>query len=304
MHIITGNNEYAVKQFVARLTKEFVQKNGDLALEKLDGSEVVPGQIDDAINSMPFLSSRKMVVASDVQSKDVLEHVSELEVPDTTELIVIAPKMDKRAGYYKKLSKLEGFHNFEVQESFALPRWVAEETKRLGGTISSSDARYLVERVGSDQMLLASEIDKLITYDPNVTRETIALLTEPTPQSTVFQLLDAAFRGDRAAVEQIYTDQRAQKVEPLAIIGMLTWQLHVLAVIKTAGDRTAAQIAKEARISPFVVKKSMNIARGITLRDVQAMVEGAVILDEDLKTKKINADAAMLNYLMSLSSVT
>ncbi len=104
-------------------------------------------------------------------------------------------------------------------------------------------------------------------YDSKITRRTIDLLTDPAPQSTVFQLLEAAFAGDRRRASELYADQRAQSVEPPQIIAMLAWQLHVLAVIKTAGDRSPRAIAKEAGINPFVIRKSQGIVSKMSLAD-------------------------------------
>ena len=109
--------------------------------------------------------------------------------------------------------------------------------------MKSNDARYLVERVGTNQQLLANEIEKLALYDKDISKESIDLLTEETPQSTIFELLEAAFAGNHRKVQTLYAEQRAMKVEPPQIIALLAWQLHILAIIKTAGDRTPETIA-------------------------------------------------------------
>src|SRR5690606_21428745 len=115
-----------------------------------------------------------------------------------------------------------------------------------GGSLSVADARYLVSRVGQNQLQLSSELQKLLDYQPAVNRQTIDLLTEPTPQSSIFDLLAAAFDGQAKRVLQLYHEQRQQKVEPLNILALAAWQLHILALIKTAGERSPQQIASQA----------------------------------------------------------
>src|SRR5207302_5372047 len=103
--------------------------------------------------------------------------------------------------------------------------WLSETAKARNATLNPSDASYLVERVGLNQQLLANELDKLLLYNPQITRSSIDQLTDPTPQSTVFQLLEAAFAGRTKQALDLYAEQRGLKVEPQQIIAMLAWQL-------------------------------------------------------------------------------
>jgi DNA polymerase III delta subunit len=166
-----------------------------------------------------------------------------------------------------------------------------------------TDARYLVDRVGADQQLLTGEIEKLSLFDPHVSRRTIDSLTEPAPQSTIFQLLEAAFAGRSKQALALYGEQRALKVEPPQIVAMLSWMLHVLAIIKTAGSRTPDQIAKEAKISPFVVRKSQAIARQLTLAELKRLIADLSAIDIKTKRTSIDADEALQHYLLKLSPV-
>lgn len=300
-YILAGDNDYALKKRLHELTDSYIRTHGDLAFERLDAEEVTDKQLQDAINSVPFLASQKMVVLSIVTNKDMLETIAEVDVPDSTILIAVITKLDKRASYYKKMTKQDGFELFEKSEPKNLPAWIIQTVKEQGGSISRPDAMKLLDRIGPDQMLLVSEISKLITYNREITSETIELLTELTPQSTVFQLLDAAFGGNMQRVEELYKQQRTQKVEPLAIIGMLAWQLHILALIKTAGERSANQIAKDAKLNPYTVSKSQPVAKKLSLHKIKQLVSELHQLDIDLKSKRIDSDQAVLNYLFRLT---
>ena len=182
-----------------------------------------------------------------------------------------------------------------------LAQWLTQRTKQQGGSISSGDARYLVERVGLNQQLLASELEKLLLYDLKITRETVDLLTEATPQSTIFQLLEAAFAGNAKRTMKLYTEQRALKVEPQQIIAMLAWQLHVLALVKTAGARNSQEIASEARLSPYVVQKSQAIAQSLSLAELKKLIKDLLTIDTRLKRESLDSDEMLKNYLLRMS---
>lgn len=160
---------------------------------------------------------------------------------------------------------------------------------------------YLIERVGVNQQLLSNELTKLAAYGPNITKESIDLLTEPTPQSTVFQLLDAAFAGDGKKTLAIYQEQRAGKLEPQALIAMLTWQFHVVAVVKAAGKRSDADIAAETKISPFVIRKSKQISNNLTTSRLKLLLSQLLQLDIKTKTTTLDADDALQAFLLHIA---
>jgi DNA polymerase-3 subunit delta len=304
---LTGENSFGLEAGLQRLTGAFVDEYGDLALERLDGQEAGFERLRESLAGLPFLAARKMVVLrAPSANKQFVEGFEQLftGIPDTTDVVVIEPKLDKRLGYYKFLKKGTDFREFPELDQPGLVRYLVETTKAAGGSLSPGDARYLVERAGANQQLLSNELKKLLLYDPNITRRTIDLLTEPTPQSTVFQLLEAAFAGHTKTALKLYAEQRAQKVEPPQIIAMLVWQLHILAVIKTAGDRSADEIAGQARLNPFVVRKSQSIARGLSLPELKQLIADLLKIDVGSKRTPIDPDEALQHYILSISSLS
>jgi DNA polymerase-3 subunit delta len=285
------------------LVGTFVSGHDELALERLDGEEADYERMQEAMQSLPFLAERKMVVLKTPgANKKFQEKVESLikELPDTTDLIIVEPKLDKRSSYYKFLKKQKGFQEFGELDERALAKWLSELAKEKGASLTAGDASYLISRVGTNQQVLASEVEKLSLFTEKIDKNAINELTVQTPQSTIFQLLEAAFAGNRKRAAELYAEQRALKVEPQQIIAMLAWQLHVLALVKTAGGKTPDEIAREAKLSPFVVRKSAGIARGLTLSETKRLIRDLLEIDSRLKRESLNADDALLNYLLTI----
>jgi len=301
---LTGENAFGLKAGLQALTGAFAKTNGDLALERVDGEEAEYAKIQEALTSSPFLAPKKMVVLSQPsKNKQYLENFEQLfsDLPETTEVVILEPKPDKRLAYYKFLKKSTDFRDFPGMDQIGLASWLVEAAKNQNGTLSSADARYLVERVGLNQQLIANELEKLLLYDPHITKQSIDLLTEPSPSSTIFNLLEAAFGGNTKRVLDLYAEQRALKVEPQQIIAMLAWQLHVLAVVKAAGDRSADQIAKEAGFNPFVIRKTQAIAKNLSTTEVKTLVNDLLEIDIKSKSVSIDLDEALQVYLLKLA---
>ncbi len=301
--IFAGENVFVRKTEVDKLVQTFMAEHGEFGLERLDGEEVEYDRIRESLESLPFLASKKLVVLrTPGASKQFLENAETLlgNLPDSTDVIIIEPKLDKRLSYYKFLKKQPGFHELDNVDESGLTNWLVQQAKGRDGTLSSSDARYLVERVGANQQMLANELDKLLNYNSAVTRSTIDLLVEPNPQSTIFELLDAALAGKTKRALELYQEQRAQKVEPQQILALVGWQLHAMALVKTAGDRDPATIAKEAKLNPFVVRKTQGIVRNMSLAELKKLIHETLELDVRLKSENIDADEALQNLIISL----
>lgn len=301
---LTGENDFARSQALRKLVTDFVDVEGDLALERIDAAETDFVRISEALTSLPFLASKKMVVVSEPSKNKQFTESAEALVrglPETTELILHEPKFDKRSSLYKLLKKKTDFREFSAMDEPALAKWAAVTAKEQGTLLSASNARYLVERIGNNQQMLASEIEKLCILGGEIDRERIDRLTEATPQSTIFQLIDAAMRGDRRQALKLYDEQRALKVEPQQIIGMFAWQLHAMALIKAAGDRPTDQIAREAKLNPYVVGKTATLTRSMTLGAVRQKIDDLLTIDLRSKRESLDLDAALQTFILEFS---
>ncbi len=287
-----------------RAVAGFEKEYGDMAVERLDGEEATYERMAEAAQSLPFLATRKLVVLrAPGANKEFAEKFEAFitGVSETNDVIIVEPKLDKRLSYYKQLKKLTDFKEFAVLDANGLARFAADYAKEQGGSLSSSDARLLVERTGTNQLGLQQELDKLLAFSASITRESIENLTEKTPQSSMLELLDAAFAGDAKRTMRLYDEQRALKVEPQQVIAMLSWQLYILAVVKTAKGRSAEDIAREARLKPFVVRKTLALVRGISLVRLKELITSLREFDVRTKTEGIIADEAVRFYLLQLA---
>lgn len=292
VQVFVGTNAFQINRRVRELTDAFVEEHGDLALEKIDASEVTYEQILGAVESQPFLAARKMVVVREVaQNNDAAEKLDILieRAGDDTDLIIVEGKLDKRAAYYKELKKLSNFEEHNETEAGNVTGWVKQQAELLGGEITEQNARYLVDRVGANQMKLSNELTKLVLFDPKVTRQTIDKLTDENPATTVFNLIDAAFSGNLKRALHLYDEQRQQRVEPQAIHAMLVWQLHAVAVAATAPkDLDPRSVAVQSGLNPFVLQKSQRIAQRMGRADIHESLK--LLRDIDYKSKRQTID--------------
>lgn len=300
----TGPNSFLLNLELRKHRDAFILDSGDLGYEIVDGEEADTQRITEAIQSLPFLAPKKLIVLKNPSAqKQFAEQIEGLlaSVPETNDVILIEPKIDKRSSYFKVLKAKTEYKEFKVPDMYKLNNWVVQYAKDQEGSIDAGDAQYLVDRIGPNQQLLAVEIDKLLTHNHRISRDDIDSLTEPTPTSTIFELLDAAFAGRLKKVSQLYSEQRVLKVEPQQIMALIAWQLHALALVKVAGERSVDDIASISKLNPFVIRKTQQLARQLTLAEVKDLINRALRLDVRLKTESIDADEALQHFLLTLT---
>jgi DNA polymerase III delta subunit len=301
---LSGSNNYLIDIELKKILSDFENQQGKLAIEQIDASESDVQSINEAIIGLSFLSPiRLIVLKSGSSNKQFIDSIDQTlpQVPSTNQVVLVEPSIDKRLSYYKTLKSLTEFKSFEPLDFGQTARWIESLVKDRGGRISSNSSRYLVELIGLDQMRISNEIDKLLTYNSEIDRETIDRLVEPVAQTSIFQLLDAVFNSGPKDILRIYDDQKTQKVEPQQIIAMLTWQIHIIAMIKAAGDLSASEIARKTKISPYVVSKSMSMAKKLSKADIKQITNNLLELDVKLKNKTVDIDDALLQLLLSVN---
>lgn len=302
---ITGDNSYSCRQELQAIKAEFIKKSSDFGVQQIDCRETMLQEVKRAIMSPALLSPEKLIVLENTSTnKDLVAELEELvkNAPESAQIVIFDQKLDKRTALYKFLKKHSQFKEFTSLEKPGLVNWADSYIKANNGQASRKNIVYLIDRIGVNQQLLKNEIDKLLLYNSEITADSINELTVPTPQSSIFDLIDAAFSGNLQKANKLYDEQRALKVEPQNIIAMLTWQLHILALIKTAGDRSPTEIAKEAKISPYTISKSEKIAKKMTFEKLKSLIGDLAELDFLSKTKTLDLDEGLKNYLVKLSA--
>ena len=300
---LTGENSFALRQRLNELIDKFIAKNGELSVERIDAEEAEAESLIESIQALPFLTAHKMVVVRNGSAnKDFAERIEQIisSITNSTDVIFRESQLDKRTTYFKELKQQTQFEEFNNLDKIGLAKWLVEEAKNRSAKLSFVDANYLVERLGDNQELLYNELVKLAIYDADISKASIDLLTEPTPQSKVFDLLDAAFSGQKSRALELYEDQRAQRVEPQMILSMIAWQLRLLTLIKSANSLSSDKIAKDSGMSPYPVRKAAGLASKLSDEQLHSMVSEALEIDIKSKTTPLDLDEALKTYITTL----
>lgn len=305
LRLYIGENALARDAAYRSYIDSFVKEHGQMALDILETDTLVLNDCIDAVTTVPFLSTKRCVVLKQVsQNKDLATNIEKIltRVADSTELVIVEGYLDSRLNYTKLIKKqADDLQQFDILDGPALVQWVIAAAKQNGATISRADAQILIDRLGPNQLLVSNELQKLLLVNPTITKELILSFVPASPQSSVFSMLDMVIQGNVSAVSKLYQEQRDQGVEPQAIMGMITWQLYILSVISAYKNENPDIIAKQAKISPFVVRKNLSLAKKLTKKQIIALLDVAIGTDYAIKTYKVKPEGGVLVLLLELT---
>lgn len=300
-----GENGYAREQAAAEYIANFVAVNGSTAVDRFEADNIEYSKLTDSFSTIPFLSPRRLIVIRDLSvNKEIVNDFEKIinNLADTNDLVIIENHIDSRSKYFSNLKKLAEVKEYAQLEGAELIEWAISYTDSLGGVIDRQTAFALIDRVGTNHQLIVNELQKLVLYDLHVTRESVNSLTAFNPQSSIFNMLDSAFNGDISQALILYAEQRAQGMEPQALLGMIVWQLYVLSLVKSAGNELPPnEIASQAKISPFVVRKNLTICRRLSTTKIVNLLELTIKTDRKLKTTNTNPDSAVQSLITAFA---
>lgn len=286
---LVGPNAFLKLKKLKELKSAFAEKYGLDNIENVNGEALEKEQLPNLLQGGSLFSANRMVVIKNLSgNKDTSEALLNFvdKIPEDISVILVEGSLDKRTVYYKGLKKSTDFNEFEEPKEPELSRWVAEYVKAQSGEIAVSDARLLVDYVGENQERLANEIEKLVAYEPKITKETIEELVERRPQNTVFELLDAVLGGNKKRAQELLKKLEQAYEDPFQIANLLIWQIQVLAIVKSAGERADSEIAKDTKFNPFVISKTKRLARNINRNELRGIIQKTADMDLQIKLSK------------------
>lgn len=289
--VLTGSNGHAINQKLAEIKSKFTQQHGGAGIETISGEQVLPEQLGSLLaGATLFALDRLIVIRRISENKPAAEQLLKLlsAVSDQTHLVLVEENIDKRTALYKTLKKEAELHEFSELDEAAVSNWLRNFVNEAGGAIDASAIRLLVRYVGTDQSRLSSEVEKLIAYEPTITTETIELLVEKRPEDTIFQLLEYALGGKRDQALTVLAGLERAHDDPFQIASMLVWQTNILAVVHSAKNTSDSEIAKSAKLNPFVVRKTRDLARKISSEKLRNILDAVAECDTLLKSSSAN----------------
>jgi DNA polymerase-3 subunit delta len=292
--LLTGENTFAIVHRLDELKSNFVSKNPSGEITQVDASDLDAAELNGLLTNASLFSRKSLVIIKNVDdNKELAERLPDIldRLPDDTDLILVSSKPDKRTRWYKSAAKQARVETYGELSDNELARWAVARAQELGSELTTADARILVSRVGLNQTRIDSELQKLAIYDKNISKASIEFLVDKTLEESVFDLIDAVVKGRTKRAHKMYDELLLTDIDAYKFIGLISWQLHNLLVIKTNENMPDGNLASRAGMAPFVVSKTRRLSANLSLGQIKQMIGHVLKADSDIKQTRADSDS-------------
>lgn len=306
--LFTGENAFAVRQEQQRWVAEFIAKHGDENTQTVDGSTISLRELLDAVSAGAFIASKRLIVVQEIPkfSKEEMQALFAAVHPDCVLLFCDAAP-DRRLVGFKTLQSEATVKQFPPLRGKQLFDWMAAYARGRGSGIEPAAAEMLQMIAGSDQEMLARELEKLALHAGAViTRSHIGLLAVPSGEQEVWQLTSLLSRGELRSALLYARTLLLSGEDPFSLWNILLWMLRSLTAVALCakeGVRNPAQVAGQSGV-PFPTVKTLlpmtHSSTSLGMTSLRALVDWAVESDRALKTGGYRATAEASQELLAL----
>lgn len=296
IYFVYGNDTYRLKKTIDAMRGKYEDSSGmnsslydaDYDLEKIRSD----------VMSLPFLADKRLVIiknilgSKSVDGKKIVEMLD--KKPDSTIMLFTEEgEPDKRTVLFKRLSK-EKAKELNPLQGGELLKWIKAEVEKNDGIIDTKEANMLAGYYGGNLWQLKNEIQKLTSYDKKITEENIEKLSVANINVKIFDLTDAITAKNRKNAFSVMNELLDSGENEMYILSMIQWQMRNLALVYGLKNLSERDIVAKAKMNPYIVKKTLSVARKIENLDTIKYYYSLIIeAENDIKTGAKEPDVAL-----------
>jgi DNA polymerase-3 subunit delta len=284
---------------------------------RLDARSMSEDDLNNAVNAIPFLARRRLVLLENVSSKynnpsarkKFLEFIE--KTPETTRLVMYESVEPRDAERHWLVKWAEKNSRLIQTRAFMLPRlkdmagWIVNETKSQGGKIEPRAAEMLKDMVGVDTRQAGMEVAKLLAYvnwARPLTAQDVEAVCIVTSQQSVFDFVDALANGNGKAAQHLL-HRLLETEDEFALWGMVIRQFRLLIQAREILDGRGNQsdMARLLGVHPFVAGKAAQQAARFSMESLEHIYHRLLNIDEGVKTSQVTLDLALDTLVMELA---
>jgi DNA polymerase-3 subunit delta len=308
-----GEDGFLVNERRNFLQKAFVKKYPEAEVFVFDFED--QGSSDDVRRSLTaceegLFATRKMIVflhpfaLGEVAEKmflDFLKDFVKKTESDVTLLFVSPEKIKKTHSLARFLAKhTDKEEVFEKLEERNVGAYIKRALARID--VKASFSREALQlfglSVGRDTARIETELQKLAAFKQGsvIEREDVELLVSSGSENVIFEALDALGRGDKKKALLLFHREVSGSEGVHPILAMCAWQVRRLLIVRELFDRGMKQpsdIAREAKLPPFVVQKMLGSINNFSTIRIKQGLSLLSQFDTQLKTGGMDPHVAL-----------
>ena len=233
IYLFSGEEEFLQREALDRLIGLLVSPaHRDFDLDILHASRSSAMEIANRASTFPVVSQRRLVIVYDVDKLAppdktlLLTHLK--GIPDSSCLVLVAARLDKRKKFYLDLEKAVEVVDFPKLYENQIPSWILNRVRSYRKNMNREAIQVLQNWAGNSLPDLANEIEKLALFvgeRKSINPEDVEKVVGWVGANNIFQLLNSVGHKNTKEALEVLNSLFTWGESPGTIIFWLTEHL-------------------------------------------------------------------------------
>lgn len=279
IYVLAGEEDLLKESALSKIKNKCL-RGGDPSFNyiSIDGKSTTSAQIIEECQQLPFMNDARLVIVKDADKiidDNLLEYIK--NPVETTCLVLIARKIDKRLGRYAEIQEF----NHPTEKEITV--WIRQYIQVKKKSISIQDAGYLADILENNLTGIVQELEKLITFAGSrntITKRDIEVIISENKIRDSFTLTGAIQNKDTSGAIKIINELLNQGNSVQQIIGSVRWMLTRLWQVKDGN-------IQDLRIPSYFLNKLIEQAKKFSIADLKRGLITLLAIEKLMRTYTI-----------------
>lgn len=296
VYLLCGEEAYLRRQYRDRVKKALLGDGDLMNLNCFEGKGIVPGEVIDLAQTMPFLAERRVLVIENSGffkrgGETLAEYLA--DPAPSAYFLFVETEIDKRSRLYKAASARGRVIECKTPDEGVLKRWVVELLAKDNKRITQRDLDLFLEKTGTDMENIRGEVEKLVCYCLDreaVTVQDIEAVCVRQIGSRIFDMVEAVADKKQRRAMELYYDLLTLKEPPMRILFLIARQFNLLLQVKELKNKgyDTRSIGEKVGLKGFIAGKYVSQAAKFKEAELRQALTDCVETEEAVKTGRMN----------------
>lgn len=251
-----------------------------------------------------FLVKKRLIIAKNLLinkpnaqlALSLVEIIKKTQASENIFIFIENGQPDKRTALFKLLNGKKNFiQEFKPLNALGIKKWLAYYAKKNNANFKGEALDWLSANSTGNLWQLAGEMDKMIAYKKNqpIAADDVKTLVRGKIDDNIFKLTEAMALGDKKTAIKMLAEQFEAGLNENYLLTMVVRQFRIIAQLASLGEQNISElkIVKETGLHPYVVKKTLSLAKKFSSDQLKGIYRGLANLDKKLKSTSLSAKA-------------
>ncbi len=272
--ILTGEEKFLLDRELHAIRKSVVDPAmASFNHDRFTAGDTKLGPILDMCRELPMMCERRLVEIHSAENitKDEMELLEKyFAAPiDSTVLLILASKIDKRLKAWAVANKSGWIKEFKPLYDNQIPAWLLKEAHSRSLSLSEDAAVSIADSIGTSLGALIGALEQLETFVHPVKKITLKDVDQVVGDGltrTVFDFVGSLGSRQHGEATRLLSQLLTKGEEPVKIFFLIVRQFRLLLLARECIDAKTPEreMAGVLGVSPFFVKDYVGQARKLT----------------------------------------